>query len=233
MMKPERRLDLPGCLNLRDVGGYSTRSGGVLAWRRLYRSGELSGVAAMSATATQLVDGLGLRRVIDLRTDAEVSDRGTACLPLPCERIHVPFLTAIHARWIDPSDRSPNGTALRYMQMLDEGTPALLRVIRALADARARPTVIHCAAGRDRTGIVIACALDLLDVPDDVIALDYALSDEVLDDGGSAEPETIHNLLDVIRREHGSTRDMLVRRGMPANGHRGSLASATLHLSSA
>jgi hypothetical protein len=149
-----------------------------------------------------------------LRTEGEVASRATPPLPAPCTRIHAPLFGTIRAEWVAPWDRSPQATASRYLEMLEEGAATVARVVDLLGTVCTYPTVVHCAAGRDRTGIVIACVLDLLDVADATIADDYALSDAVLDDGGQAHPDTIHCLLEMVRVRHGSTRALLVERGM-------------------
>lgn len=99
-------------------------------------------------------------------------------------------------------------------EMLQIGLPAVVRIVDMLSDVAARPTLVHCVAGRDRTGIVIACVLDLLDVPDEAIASDYALS-SVMDDeeGRNASPDNILLLLQLVRGRFGSVREMLVLSG--------------------
>lgn len=208
-MSESRHIALPGCLNFRDVGGYPTRDGLELAWGRLYRGAAFSGPDAEAASV--VVRELGLRRVIDLRTSGEVAERGGLGLPAPCERLHLPLFESIRPHWRHPPDQSPGAAAARYMEMLEDGTSTLLRIVEALRDVAEAPTLIHCAVGRDRTGIVTACLLDLLDVPDEVLAEDYALSDT--DKGERAHAETMHLFLRRIRDAHGSTRAMLLRAG--------------------
>lgn len=209
-----RWIELPGCVNLRDVGGHATRGGATLAWGRLFRGAAPTQVDP--AVAMQLVRDVGIRRVLDLRTGEEVREEGVPRWPPDCEHLHVPLFTSIQAHWPNPIDRTPPSTARLYFEMLQAGTPALGRIVALLATPPARPTLIHCAAGRDRTGIVIACLLDLLGVPEEVIAVDYALS-EVVDDAEkrNADPENILLLLKLIREHYGSTREMLVGHGVP------------------
>lgn len=213
LMHQTRHIELPGCFNLRDVGGYPTRSGATVAWRRLYRSAELSRIRP--AVAARLVRELGIYRVIDLRTAEESA--GLSCpLPGPCQAVNVPLLTSFRAHWIRPVDQRPEATASRYLEMVEQGLPSIARILRLLVTAPSRPTLIHCAVGRDRTGIVVALLLDLLEVEEEVIAADYALSDGVVDDGERAQAQTIHCLLALLRKQHISTRDMLIRAGVSA-----------------
>ena len=97
--------------------------------------------------------------------------------------------------------------------MLHEGMLSFLGILDALKDVASKPTVIHCAVGRDRTGIVIGCILDLVEVPDEVIADDYALSGEEIHDGEFAHAETMLLFLRQIRDSYGSTGDMLLKHG--------------------
>jgi protein-tyrosine phosphatase len=194
-------IELPGCKNLRDLGGHTTRTGSRIACGRLFRG------AAPSAGAN-LFGGLGIRRIIDLRATSELaSERQEAASGL--ERLHVPLLEAL-AKWSDPFDRTPRSTAFRYLEMLEDGQQPLLRVLDLLGTADEQPTLIHCVAGRDRTGMVIGCVLDLLEVPDESIARDYALS-SVMDDaeGRSANPENLLWLLRLIREKYASVLEMV------------------------
>jgi protein-tyrosine phosphatase len=208
-------IDLPERANLRDLGGYPTRHGTTLARGLLFRGGELCTVDP--ALAAHLAEEVGIRRVVDLRMEDEARC-GNTTLPGACERLHLPLFVDVPAHWANPIDRTPPSTARRYFEMAQVGRETLRQVVELLAEEPAQPTLIHCVAGRDRTGIVIATVLDLLDVPDDVIARDYALSG-VMDDaeGRTAHPDNILLLLDLIRAEHGSVREMLLDAGATEN----------------
>jgi protein-tyrosine phosphatase len=210
-MLPSRHIELPGCFNLRDLGGYRTRSGAAVAWHRLYRGGKLARLSP--EVAGHLVHDLGIRRIIDLRTVEEIGD--VACpLPEPCQWVSVPLLASFRSHWVEPSDQRPEATASRYLEMLEQALPSIGRILRLLVTPPWRPTLLHCAAGRDRTGIVIALILDLLEVPEEVIAADYALSDGVFEDGARAQAETIHHFLKLLHQQHASTRKLLLRTGV-------------------
>jgi hypothetical protein len=193
-------------VNLRDVGGCTTGEGRPIARGVLYRSAEFAWHPDSAARRT-LTD-LGIRRVIDLRTESEIGETdGTSAI----ERAHVPLLAESTLQSFPPSlDRSPSATAARYYDFLLEGRPRVVEIVRTLTTARSRPTLIHCVAGRDRTGIVIACVLSLLDVPEDAIARDYAES-HVMDDaeGRNAHPDNLRHLLGLVRERHGSVASLL------------------------
>jgi putative hemolysin len=140
---------------------------------------------------------------------------GVPCpLPEPCEWVNVPLLSSFRSHWIQPSDQRPEATASRYLEMIEQGLPSIGRILRLFVESPWRPTLIHCTAGRDRTGIVIAFLLDLLEVSEEVIAADYALSDGATEDGARAQGETMLHLLELIRKQHTSTREMLLRTGV-------------------
>jgi protein-tyrosine phosphatase len=208
-------IEVPGRANLRDVGGLPTRDGTSVVRGALFRGAELCTVDP--ALAAHLVESVGIRRVVDLRMETEAAC-GSTTLPGACERVHLPLFSFVPPHWSSSIDRTPPSTAQRYFEMAQEGRPTIRRVVELLAESSSLPTLIHCVAGRDRTGIVIASLLDLLDVPDEVIARDYALS-AVMDDaeGRSAHPENILLLLDLIRAEHGSVREMLLDAGATEN----------------
>lgn len=214
-MRVSRHVEYPGCMNLRDLGGYLTRDGKMLAWYRLYRGGALA--SADPVAAAHVLRQIGLKRVIDLRTEDEVPDLNGAVWPASCQRLHVPLYRSIRPQWASPTDRTPLGVARRYMEILEEGIPSLIDILKTLGDAASTPTLIHCAVGRDRTGIIVACVLDLLGASDEVIAADYALSDSAVKDGERAHAETMHRFLELIRDTYGSTRDMLIRHGASAH----------------
>lgn len=214
-MSDRRDLDVPGCVNLRDLGGYTTRRGEVLAAGRLFRS---AAPPVAPGSVADLVRSMALRRVVDLRMQEEIDEAGAPAFPEGCEWIRLPLFYRAQLHWPHPVDRTPPATAERYFEMTQAGTSAIVNVVDLLGDARSKPTLIHCVAGRDRTGIVVACVLDLLDVPDPTIAADYALSSVVDDaEGRQAHPENILILLQRIRERFGSVREMLLSAGASAS----------------
>jgi protein-tyrosine phosphatase len=214
-MDGRRNLEVGDCRNLRDVGGVRTRGGEVVARGRLFRGAE---PPIRESAAAELFAATGIRRILDLRMDEEVDRTGPPTLPSGCEWHRLPLFDRAAPHWATPLDRRPPSTAQRYFEMLQGGLRPLDRILEMLSDAAAKPTLVHCVAGRDRTGIVVACVLYLLDVPDEAIASDYALS-EVVDDqeGRNASPENILLLLGLVRRRFGSVREMLLASGTPAD----------------
>ena len=94
--------------------------------------------------------------------------------------------------------RSRTQAARRYEEMLDDGSAALAAALEVLADPAAYPAVFHCAAGKDRTGVLAAVVLGLLDVDDDTIAEDYGLSRAAMDSLVAWMRENVPEALDAM-----------------------------------
>ena len=168
----QRRIALPGTLNLRDLGGYPTSDGGSVRWRTLLRSDALNRLDDTGRTA---LAELGLRTVIDLRTDEEAQDAPSALDGVGAQTYRIPLFTA------EALGRLPPDLAAVYQYMIDERGPAIASAVGRLCQPGALPGLIHCSAGKDRTGLVAALILGIAGVPDEVIAGDYAMSAQFLD----------------------------------------------------
>ena len=174
-MDQTRSHPFQGTFNFRDVGGYSGRDGRTVAWGRLYRSDSLHRIDEADREAFA---ALGIRTVLDLRRPHEVDRDGR--VPeydgLAYHHIHPE-----HEEWgaLRPRGgaRPLPGRPVRRSRggRAPTASRAALRVIADPADA---PVVVHCVAGKDRTGVVCALTLSLLGVDDAVVADDYALSTE-------------------------------------------------------
>jgi protein-tyrosine phosphatase len=172
-----RVVDLEGCLNFRDLGGYPTEDGRTVRWRQVYRSDALHHLTP--ADVARVRDELGIAAVVDLRSTAELRGEGRG--PLAREPIgfhHLPLFDGQEAR---PEGWPPIATlADRYVLLAEIAQAPIARLIRVLAEAGG-PVVYHCAAGKDRTGVVSAVLLGLLGVRDEVIVADYAATQENLE----------------------------------------------------
>ena len=187
----DRWIELDGLVNMRDLGGLPTRDGGRTASGRLIRSDNLQDLT--DADVTHLVNAVGVSDIIDLRTEVEVHLEG----PGPLRRVE--SLTHHHhsliaARGEEDLDAlaakalavpwSPDGTrrdasfwAEHYLGYLAGRPDSVAAALRVIADAPGA-AVVHCAAGKDRTGTVVAMALDVAGVPHDEIVADYVLTAE-------------------------------------------------------
>lgn len=168
----QRHIELQGCLNFRDLGGYPTRDGRRLRWGRLFRSDALHQLSA--ADVARLRDDLGVGTIIDLRSTPEVRSEGRGPLEDgPFTVHHIPLFDGdTQSRPERPPDRS---LADIYFMLAQFAAEPITRVVRVLAESEA-PAVYHCAAGKDRTGVISAVLLGLLGVEDEIIVADYALS---------------------------------------------------------
>jgi 5'-deoxynucleotidase YfbR-like HD superfamily hydrolase len=172
---PRRLVALEAAHNFRDLGGYPTDDGAVTRWGRLFRA---DGLHRLTDADVEIVRSLGLRTVIDLRTQAELDERGRA----PAERFEAAFthLPVIDATWShdasDVHESDHDFLVWAYSTMIDEGASRFARAIEELARPGALPAVFHCAAGKDRTGILAALVLGSLGVPRDLVLGDYGLT---------------------------------------------------------
>jgi protein-tyrosine phosphatase len=173
---------LAGAYNFRDLGGLATADGRRIRPGRLFRSDTLQ--ALTDADVAHLVDTLGIAGVLDLRSSAESVEEGRGPLsahPRPVTYVNVPLGLA-NVAYGHPRpgvDAPPPGrlTAEMYLGQIagDPGIPLALELLSVLT---ARPTVVHCTIGKDRTGVVVALVLLLLGVPDEAVVEDYMSSAE-------------------------------------------------------
>jgi protein-tyrosine phosphatase len=170
----ERHIKFDACFNFRDLGGYETVDGRTVRWGAVYRSGSLH---RMSKTDLALASDLGLRTVIDLRSSADLRRRGGYAGSTGIAFHHAPLFEDddLPFKWAASDDPAPP-PGEDYVAIADKGSRSLAGALRAIAEADLA-VVFHCAAGKDRTGILTALLLSCLGVPDQSIVADYQLSD--------------------------------------------------------
>jgi len=171
--EPGRHLPLPGTYNVRDIGGYRSRDGRTIQWRTFWRADSLHRLP-LEAQVTLL--DYGVRTVIDLRRSDELqaapnvfaaSTAVTYChLSL---QVDAPLVPGTPRLLVDT-----------YRHMLDERQEQIRETLQVLAAPGGLPAVVHCTAGKDRTGLIAALVLGLAGVPEDTIVEDYALSSRYL-----------------------------------------------------
>ncbi|TDC41424.1 tyrosine-protein phosphatase [Actinomadura sp. KC345] len=196
-----RWIELDGAVNARDLGGLPTADGRTTRRARVLRSDNLQDLSV--ADVRLLLDDYGLKNVIDLRSDAEVRLEGPGPLArVPSVTVHQLSLFPEGGRHTDvaadtPADtvdvdkalpwqeRSadgaqadrPAGHYLGYLHDRGDSIVAALRVMTRTDGA----SLVHCAAGKDRTGVVCALALDVAGVTREAIVADYAQTGERLE----------------------------------------------------
>jgi hypothetical protein len=152
---------------VRDLGGLPLSDGGETAYRVVVRADWLPGLSDDGRRA--LVD-YGVSLIVDLRPEPE--DRGDEYEPLPVPVVRQAMdPRSVPAAWDWPSMKEA------YLALADTYRRELAQALTLLGDADP-PAAIHCAGGRDRTGIACGMALWLAGVEPDAIAADHALSDE-------------------------------------------------------
>ncbi|MEV5509966.1 tyrosine-protein phosphatase [Streptomyces orinoci] len=161
--------------NFRDLGGYRTADGRSLRWRRLYRSDSLGKLQGQDLSRFQ---ALGIRTVIDLRYPWEISARGAVPVRdgLDYHNLSIEHRPYDQAE-IDPALDPWRYLADRYAEVASDGAKEIRAALELIADPDSGPLVFHCASGKDRTGLIAALVLSLLDVPEDDIAADFALTE--------------------------------------------------------
>jgi protein-tyrosine phosphatase len=166
-----RGIDLPGSANLRDVGGYTADGAGATRWRTLLRAGALDrlGREEWSALAE-----LGVRSVLDLREPIE-QQRHPDTVP---EGIRLHERPLIEGR-IDLTVERDLGEL--YREILATCGRSFADAVRLLSRENGMPALVHCSAGKDRTGLLVALVLSSVGVADDVVVEDYALTSRYLD----------------------------------------------------
>jgi hypothetical protein len=240
MTEFSRRIELEGCFNFRDLGGWETHEGRAVGWGRLFRA---DSVHLMTQTdAHHAHEELGLKTLIDLRNDGEIALGGNGLLAeAGLERRHYP-LSSRRGVVIDTatsgapaSDRSPDVLVPSYLNVLERSADLIVDAVSALASDEALPAVFFCAAGKDRTGVLSAVILGALGVKDQHIVEDYVLTTDSIDPiitrlgelPGSpsmyrelppshfaAHAETMERVVNGVRERYGSFRDYVIANGL-------------------
>lgn len=183
-------IELEGAVNARDLGGMPTSDGGATVPGRMLRSENLQELSPRDIAL--LVDEIGLTTVVDLRSTNELTIEGPAPLDalVGVRHAHHPVLR----EFLDVSDtikaallteaadadraRYPeNPMCGHYLGYLENRPEEVIGALRSIATAPGA-AIVHCAAGKDRTGVIVALALTVAEVEPDAIVADYAASDE-------------------------------------------------------
>jgi protein-tyrosine phosphatase len=209
-------IELEGAVNVRDLGGLPTADGGRTVGARLLRGDNLQDLSP--ADVTKLARDIGVTTVVDLRSSYERGREG----PGPLDGVagvrheHHPVLAEVGAatdvvaealRARDEEDRSrypADPVCGHYLGYLEDRPDQVVGALRGIAHAEGA-ALVHCAAGKDRTGVVVALALTAVGVDKQAVIEDYAASDE-----------RIGALLDRLRRSRTYAADI---DGKPAVMH--------------
>jgi hypothetical protein len=178
-----RLLSWDGCLNVRDLGGHPVGGGGATRFGRVVRA---DSVRKLSDDGWEALVAYGIRTVVDLRLPAERDEDPPDDLPV--EVVHAPFVRdreqaewdEIHAIGAAAGDDHVAGTRDVYLALLASSGEEVAAALTAVAAAPEGGVLVHCHAGKDRTGLLTALLLDLAGAERRSIAYDYALSGKML-----------------------------------------------------
>jgi len=193
-----RLIDVPGVPNLRDVGGIATADGGQVREGLLFRASSLGDLSAEGASR---LARLGLNTVIDLRSEPEQAHWPDQRQGLSYTAVSLPTLPPFEDTSGNPASGNPDaaadqadrelgpaepgdadpGLTQMYAFMAEVGGPPIAACVRRLLEPGALPALVHCAVGKDRTGVTVALLLSVLGVSDADITADYLLSNIGLD----------------------------------------------------
>lgn len=210
-------IDLQGAVNVRDLGALPTDDGGQTVAGRLLRSDNLQELSP--ADVRRLVRDIGLTTVVDLRSSAELASEGPAPLDaVPGVRhVHHPVVPEIGVttdvvaealllkKKQDHSRFPSNPTCGHYLGYLEDRPDQVVGAVRTIAHAEGA-ALVHCAAGKDRTGVVVALALTAVGVRPEAVVADYA-----------ATAERTEAIISRLRRSPTYARDI---DSVPADAHR-------------
>ena len=187
----DRWLVFDGLVNARDSGGLPTRDGRLVAPHRLLRADNLQDLSAQDVR--RLLEDIGVTDVLDLRSDLEVDREGPG--PLVTTDVVIHRLSLLPEAPLTDADRRPSGDELlpwqdgelaerekvgqlrAYLGYLGDRPDSVVGALAAIGSADGA-VLVHCAAGKDRTGTIVAMALELGGVERDAVLDDYALTDD-------------------------------------------------------
>lgn len=163
-------MSVPGALNFRDIGGLPagdavTRSG------VLFRSGNL---ARLEDDGRAALGALGIRRIVDLREDDELTRDPSLVEGLDMDTVRAPLFLGSTASFFT-HDVS---LADMYRGLIDGAADRIVEVVRSVIQTQ--PVLVHCTVGKDRTGITVALMLAAVGVEDEAVIADYALTETLL-----------------------------------------------------
>ncbi|AWB95846.1 protein-tyrosine-phosphatase [Agromyces badenianii] len=229
-METSTRIPVPGTYNFRDVGGLPALTGTVRDGV-LYRS---DGLSRLGEPGRAKLRELGVGVVIDLRDENEAQVMPDDLGDLDVEVLRLPVFEGSGA------SQGAAGISLEalYERIVTQHASVVVAALREISSAGDRAVVVHCTAGKDRTGVVVALALLAVGVDRESVIVDYEsteanLAGEWLDEmvalverygvpdtpalrtlmGGSPR-EAVEYVIEIVERDHGSAREYLLAAGL-------------------
>lgn len=230
-------LQIDGLVNVRDLGGLQVQDGRVIRSRQVIRSDNPKGMTEQGQL--DLSEEVAPALVVDLRMLLEVTHEGYVIGHESARMVHLPM---IPQSGITPEQIEAGGAdnlVDDYLRQIETNAPSIIEALRLMADPQNRPLVVHCTAGKDRTGVVIAMLLDILGVSHENIVADYHVtttnmapiierirSAQVFKDNGLAgapdwifasEPDTMREFLARMTSNYGSAEEWARAKGLDAS----------------
>lgn len=175
LIMASRHVALSSAFNVRDLGGLPAGEGWRVRRGRAFRADALH---RLTPADRAILERLGIRRVFDLRSEAELARDGIGEFAgREAEHVHVPLVRVSLSPFDPDIDWKTVNLRDRYLEMLEEGGTAIRAVFTALSAPSCGAIVFHCSGGKDRTGVVAALVLRTLGVDDPAIVADYSLSE--------------------------------------------------------
>lgn len=223
-MSEPRVINIPGTSNFRDFGGYSSSHSQTMPAGRFFRSAHLGRVGA---EGRQAIRRLGITTVIDLRgvherqnqplCDAGLDD--IRVISTPIEPQAQAEFRALRSEGLLNGERARNIMLRCYQNFVTRNIAEWGLVLRAIRSAGNSAFVVHCAAGKDRTGFLVSLILAIAGVSSDDIMADYVMTNTAWDGASSitegfdievnhalsrADPSYLEAALSAIKTDHGS-----------------------------
>ena len=170
----ERHTAFEGCFNFRDIGGYPTKEGKKIKKGIYFRTGRQD---RMSEKDLAELKNLKISTQIDLRKPEEILDQGKGPLEnMGADYINIPIIPDGGSDQLSRLVGDTGISGKRYLGYLEFGPESWLKIFEILANKDSLPVVLHCTAGKDRTGVSTAFLLSVLGVDRDLIEADYKLT---------------------------------------------------------
>lgn len=231
-------VPVQGVINIRCVGGFDVGSGKHVKPALIYRSGALG---MITARGIEQLTALRISKAFDFRSESEIESYRMPAPVIPgLEIVKVPITegqvfdpAALALRLQSFAEHELDAFLEIYTEILELGGPAFETIFRHIIAHPDEPFLVHCTAGKDRTGIFIAILLMILGVDDQAIIDDYALTTAGLEpvlpllikrfekdtvymanwqgtlNMGSSRPETMAATIEIIRSKYGGAENYL------------------------
>lgn len=232
-MSQAEELRVDGLMNVRDLGGIRAADGRIVRSRQVIRG---DNPRALTDRGQQDLADLAPAVIVDLRIHIEVAREGYTILHDPVRVVNLPMLPQSGINDEQIAAGAADNLVDDYMRQIEVNAESIVTALRLIADPANRPVFVHCTAGKDRTGIVVAMLLSILGVDDEVIIADYHVTTKnmapvlerirtapVFKENGLAyapdwifasDPETMRDFLHRMRAAHGSAEQWALVNGL-------------------